>query len=245
MKAIGYSRVSTDEQAKHGVSLDNQAEQIKKYCHGEGFELIRMIEDAGISGGKNRARPGFIQLLDAVDQHRVDVIVIYSLERLSRDMLTLLSLERLLADQDIQLHTIDGRINTSTPDGFMSFAMKAFMGEMERRQVKHRTRKAMQYKKDQGQVVGSIPYGYKRTGDTLKPIKTEQDNIKRAVDLHATGARLADIIRIFNSEGRKTRSGKDWNSQQVKRILPEYQPKWRKGRTRISQATRLFLEAVA
>jgi DNA invertase Pin-like site-specific DNA recombinase len=52
--------------------------------------------------------------------------------------------------------------------------MKAFLGEMERRQVKYRTKKAMEFKKAQGSVVGSVPYGYRRLQDRLEPDEAEQ-----------------------------------------------------------------------
>jgi site-specific DNA recombinase len=146
MKAIGYIRVSTEEQAREGISLDNQRAKIEAYCEYKGFTLVGIIEDAGISGGKNKARPGFIEVLNKVESGEAEALVLYSLERLSRDMLTLLALERLLDEHDIELHTVEGEVNTSTPDGFVNFAMKAFLGEMERRQVKYRTKKAMEFK---------------------------------------------------------------------------------------------------
>jgi len=150
MRTMGYVRVSTDEQAREGISLENQKARIAAYCEYRGFTLTGIIEDAGISGGKNRARPGFIEVLNKVESGEAEALVLYSLERLSRDMLTLLALERLLDEHDIELHTVEGEVNTSTPDGFVNFAMKAFLGEMERRQVKYRTKKAMEFKKAQG-----------------------------------------------------------------------------------------------
>ena len=59
MKAIGYVRVSTEEQAREGVSLENQKDRIRNYCQYKGFSLAQIIEDAGISGGKNKARARF------------------------------------------------------------------------------------------------------------------------------------------------------------------------------------------
>ena len=56
----------------------------------------------------------------------------------------------------------------------MNFAMKAFLGEMERRQIKYRTKKALEYKKGNGEVVGAIPYGYRREGKDLVPDLNEQ-----------------------------------------------------------------------
>lgn len=244
MKAIGYIRVSTDIQAKEGVSLDNQAERIRAYCQYKGFDLLEIIEDAGISGGINKGREGFITLLDRIEANGFDVIVLYSLERLSRDMLTLLTLERYLDDNDIELHTIEGQIDTSSPDGFMSFAMKAFLGEMERRQVKYRTRKAMEHKKRNHEVVGAVPYGYQRHGKDLIPDIAEQAIIREVNEMYSQGLLLCQIVKALNETGRHTRAGNPWTPAQVRRFISDYAGKFRKSRTKISTAARQFIEAI-
>ena len=245
MKAIGYIRVSTEDQAKEGVSLDNQRNRIGAYCQYKDFELVEVIRDAGISGGINKARGGFISLLDRIEQGDVDIIILYSLERLSRDMLTLLALERLLDEYDVELHTIEGQIDTSTPDGFMSFAMRAFLGEMERRQVKYRTKKAMEHKKANGEVVGTIPFGWRREGKELIPDPNEQAIIDIVNELYERDTRLVDIVRSLNDQGKRTRAGKLWTPTQVKRLITDYQGCFKKLNTRISIATRRFIEAIA
>jgi len=245
MKAVGYLRVSTQEQAKEGVSLDNQRKRIGAYCQYKGFELAEVIEDAGISGGINKARGGFISLLDRIEQGDVNIIILYSLERLSRDMLTLLALERLLDEYDVELHTIEGQIDTSTPDGFMSFAMRAFLGEMERRQVKYRTKKAMEHKKANGEVVGTVPFGSRREGKELIPDLNEQAIIDIVNELYERDTRLVDIVRSLNDQGKRTRTGRLWTPTQVKRLIADYQGCFKKLNTRISIATRKFIEAIA
>lgn len=244
MRAATYRRVSTEGQAEKGVSLANQAERMNAYALYKGFEVVAEIEDSGISGGVNKARDGFIALLDRVQAGDIDVIILYSLERLSRDMLTLLALERLLHEHDVELHTIEGQVDTSTPDGFMGFCMKAFLGEMERRQVKHRTRAAMQHKKSNGEVVGSIPYGYTREGDSLLPVVHEQSITKEVNELYQGGHRLVDICRTLNDQGKTTRGGKPWTPQQVKRLLDGYAPTFKKQTTKIGAAARQFIEAI-
>ena len=244
MKAIAYIRVSTKEQ-REGVSLDNQRKRIGAYCQYKDFELAEVIEDAGVSGGINKARGGFISLLDRIEQGDVDVIILYSLERLSRDMLTLLALERLLDEYDVELHTIEGQIDTSTPDGFMSFAMRAFLGEMERRQVKYRTKKAMEHKKANGEVVGTVPFGSRREGKELIPDLNEQAIIDIVNELYERDTRLVDIVRSLNDQGKRTRTGKLWTPTQVKRLITDYQGCFKKLNTRISIATRQFIEAIA
>jgi len=245
MNGISYRRVSTEDQAKNGVSLENQAERIRQYCDYRGIKLAAEIEDSGISGGINKARDGFIDLLNRVEHGGIDVIVLYSLERLSRDMLTLLALERLLDEHDVELHTVEGQIDTSSPDGWMAFAMRAFLSEMERRQIKFRTKRAMQHKKAHGQVVGAVPYGYERQGNDLVPVLSEQAVIKTVNIMYQSGKRLVEIVDYLNSQGTITREGRPWIATQVKRLINGYENSFKKSHTKLSAATRQFIEAIA
>jgi site-specific DNA recombinase len=254
-RAIAYTRVSTEDQAKHGISLENQTERIRAYCQYKGFDVVAEIEDAGISGGVNKGREGFIQLLNLVESGKADVIVLYSLERLSRDMLTLLALERLLDEYTVELHTVDGQIDTSTPSGWMTFAMHAFTGELERRNIKHRTKRAMEHKKSNGHLTGAVCYGYSEKSvdvpgrdkplKVLEPYEPEQAVIDIVNSMYQDGSRLVEIVAHLNSEGILTREHKPWTPQQVKRLISGYEGCFKKRRTRISAATRHFIEAIA
>ena len=85
LKAIGYVRVSTDEQAREGLSLDLQVARIGAYCEAKGWELLRVYRDAGISG-KDLERPGIQSLLHDLKGNGVDVVVILKLDRLTRSI---------------------------------------------------------------------------------------------------------------------------------------------------------------
>ncbi|AFM24989.1 recombinase family protein [Desulfomonile tiedjei] len=254
-RAAIYTRVSTEDQAENGVSLENQSERIREYCSYKNLEIVVEIEDAGVSGGLNKSREGFMKLLDLAENGQIDCIVFYSLERLSRDMLTMLTLERLFEDHNVELHTVDGQVDTSTPDGFMQFAMKSFLGEMERRQIKYRTKKAMQHKKQNGHVTGAVCYGYTEKIVSIngreKPLRVlqlyepEQEIIRSVNTMYQTGKRLSQIVCSLNSNGITTREGKGWTPQQVKRLIPGYENCFKKSKTRISVAARAFIEAIA
>ena len=245
MKAVGYIRVSTEEQAREGVSIDNQIERIKAYCQYKGYVLQKVIKDEGISGGKNKEREGFVSLLTHIEHNDCDALVLYSLERLSRDMLTLLCLEKLLNVYDVELHTVEGEIDTSTPDGFMSFAMRAFLGEMERRQVKYRTKKAMEYKKGQGKVIGQVPYGYKREGGDLVPHKSEQEVIRVVNRLYGGSKALSFIVKRLTELEYQTRQGKNFKPQQVKRIIKDYEPVYSHNGSRKAGEIKKFIFSIA
>jgi len=245
VKAVGYVRVSTESQVKEGVSIDNQIERIKSYCGYKSYELIEVIKDEGISGGKNREREGFVRLLGRLEENDFDAIVLYSLERISRNMLTLLCLEKLFDEYDVELHTVEGQIDTSTPDGFMGFAMRAFLGEMERRQVKYRTKKAMEYKKGKGEVVGQVPYGYKREENSLISDKKEQELIKIVNKLYQGKKSLSFVVKRLTELGYQTRQGKSFRSQQVKRIIKDYERVYSSDGSKQAEKIKEFIFSIA
>jgi site-specific DNA recombinase len=244
MNGISYRRVSTADQAANGVSLENQAERIRQYCEYKGIRVVHEIEDVE-SGGVNKARAGFVELLNRVEHGGIDVIVLYSLERLSRDMLTLLALERLLHEFGVELHTVEGQLDSSSPDGWLNFAMKALLSEHERRQIKHRTRRALEHKKRNGKVFNHCPYGFRREGNELVQDLNEQTIIERVNEMYRDGKRLVDLVDYLNSQGTPTKYGKEWTPQQVKRLIIGYEDTFRKGQTKLKTATRAFIEAIA
>lgn len=246
MKAIGYVRVSSEQQVREGESLDVQRERIDDYCKYQKFDLAEIFEDAGISGSKNRTRPDFMRLLNRLEQGDVQVLVLVSLDRLSRDMLTLLCLERLLSENNVQIHTLDsgGSVDTSSPSGFMNFAMRAFMGEFERRNTKARTKAVMESKGKRGEVCGSIPYGFMRAGDNLVENPDEQRVVKRANLLYRRDANLLQICRKLESEGLQSRNGKPFDATQIKRMVNGYERVFTWKRDPITATIKHFIEVI-
>ena len=85
MRAIGYARVSTDDQAQAGVSLDFQEEKIRAYCVAKDWDLVSLIRDEGQSA-KDLKRPGMQRILEGVRKKEFDVVVILKLDRLTRSV---------------------------------------------------------------------------------------------------------------------------------------------------------------
>jgi site-specific DNA recombinase len=96
MKAIGYIRVSTEDQAREGVSLDNQKSKIRAYCELKEMEIVGIVEDAGISG-KNLNRPGVQKVLDMARRKEVDAVIVYKLDRMFRSTVDALETTKLFA----------------------------------------------------------------------------------------------------------------------------------------------------
>ncbi len=111
MKAIGYIRVSTIEQANEGVSLDNQKVKIKAYAEVKDFELLDVIEDAGISA-KNLNRPEVKRVIDMVKSKEIYAVIVYKLDRMFRNTIDALETTRQFVKQGVSFHSIQESLDT-------------------------------------------------------------------------------------------------------------------------------------
>src|SRR5947207_9644845 len=106
---LGYARVSTDEQAREGVSLDAQAAKIRSYCSLHDLTLERVLVDEGLSGaGLNR--PALQALLTAIDAGQISGVVVYKLDRLSRSTRDLLDLVDRCEEAGVALHSLQEKL---------------------------------------------------------------------------------------------------------------------------------------
>jgi len=159
LKAIGYCRVSTEEQAREGVSLDAQAENIRRYCELYDLKMVDVLIDEGRSG-KDMDRPAMNELMARVEQGAVDAVVFYKLDRVGRSTIDLLSFAEVLRASGVALHSVTEKLDTGSAHGSFFFTLLAALAEMERRQIAERTKAALAHKQDRGEWVGRPPAGY-------------------------------------------------------------------------------------
>jgi site-specific DNA recombinase len=218
MKAIGYIRVSTTDQAEEGVSLEAQRAKIAAWAELNGYELAGIYEDSGISGTK-ADRPGLTAALAAIGKG--DALVVYSLSRLSRSTKHTIEIADRLDKTGADLVSISEKIDTTTAAGKMVFRMLAVLNEFERDQIAERTSTAMQHKKAKGELVGSVPYGKVLADDgvTLMDVPAEQEVIAEARNLHGAGLSLRKIAGILAEKGFKARNGKVFAAIQIQRMV--------------------------
>lgn len=218
MKAFAYIRVSTEEQATDGVSLEAQKAKVAAWADLNGYELGGVFVDAGISGTK-ADRPGLAQALASVGKG--DALVVYSLSRLSRSTKHTLELSERLDKAGADLVSISEKIDTTTAAGKMVFRMMAVLAEFERDQLAERTSTAMQHKKAKGERVGAIPYGKALHDDgvSLVDVPAEQEVIAEARKLHAAGLSLRKIAALLAAKGFKARNGKEFAATQIQRMV--------------------------
>ncbi len=115
--AIGYARVSTDEQAREGVSLEVQQQRIRAYALAKDLELMDVLTDDGISG-KTLERPALREVLQRCERGEVGHVVVVKLDRLTRRTRDLVALvDDLFLARHIELHSVSESLDTSTPHG--------------------------------------------------------------------------------------------------------------------------------
>jgi len=219
MKAMGYVRVSTDEQAREGISLENQKAKIESYCMLHDLELIGIVEDPGKSG-KDLNREGMRELLDHIEGRQINAVIVYKLDRLSRKVIDTLNLIELMRRHNIEFHSITDNIDTKTAMGKFFLNVMASLAQMERDLISERTKDALQHKISKNERAGQIPYGWALSpdGNTLLPNPKEQKAISLIRDLHDKGYSYRAICRELEAK-RYEPIGTRWHHQTIKNIL--------------------------
>lgn len=179
MKAIGYTRVSTEDQAREGVSLDNQESKIRAYAALHGLELVDVIRDEGISG-KGLARPGFNRLRGILDAGGANAVIAYKLDRISRKTIDILTVLENWERRGIAFHCIQDRIDTTTAAGKFLLTILSAMAQMERDLISERTTDALSYKKKNGEWLGNVPFGFRLHEGRLVENPEAQATIRKA-----------------------------------------------------------------
>lgn len=218
-KAIGYVRVSTEEQAREGMSLENQRAKITGYCELNELELVEILEDPGKSG-KDLNREGIQNLVEFIKGRRIDAVIVYKLDRLSRRVRDTLSLMDLVEKKSVAFHSITEKIDTKSAMGKFFLNIMASMNQWERDTISERTRDALQLKIVNNERAGQVPYGWRLAsdGNTLLANQKEQEAIRLIKELHEKGYNYSAIGRELTGRGYQP-LGKQWHAQSIKNIL--------------------------
>ena len=222
-KAVGYIRVSTQEQANEGVSLAAQEARIRAYCTVAGLELVAMIREEAVSGSVPLARrPAGTELVLTVARRQAAHVVAVKLDRLFRDAVDALEQSRAWDRAGVALHLVDcggQAIDTRSAVGRMFLTMLAACAELERNLTAERTAAALAHKKSNREAYSPTPYGFDREGARLVENPAELAAVERIRELAAAGASLRGIARELAAEGIAAKRGGRWHPQSVAEIL--------------------------
>lgn len=220
--AVIYARVSTDQQANEGVSLDMQIARCMEYLDAKGLTLLDTIVDAGFSAKSIAGRQGFTRIVDMLNRREINHVVTYKLDRAFRDTEEGLHLVKIMAKRGVALHIVSEQaaVRTESADDEFMLTLKLGLAQRERKVVSERTKAALHRKREKGEFCGGeTPYGYRQENGMLVPDLEEQTVIRKILNLRGKGYSIRRIVRILAEDGHVNRRGKLFQKTQVERIL--------------------------
>jgi len=217
IRALGYTRVSTEEQAREGLSLEMQADRIRAYCAAERWELVDVFSDPGISGAQ-RQRPGLDRLLASLPG--VGALVVWKLDRLARNARHLLEIVEQLQGRGIRFVSVTESFDTGTAAGKLQLTILAACAEFERELMRDRCREASAQRARQGKWAGRAPWGYQLVDGDLRPHPANAAHLRHAYELLLGGMSLRSIARwLTGTTGGGPAGGPYWEPYRLKAVL--------------------------
>jgi len=210
-RALGYVRVSSEEQAREGVSLGAQAERITAYALAMGWELVGIVRDEGRSAA-NLKRPGIQGILADVARPKArtwDALIVVKLDRLTRSVRDLCTLVESFERGSVNFVSIGESVDTGSAAGKLFLNIIGALGQWEREVIGERTADALAHLKAQGKrISGRAPFGFTFGEDSaVIPCEREQQTLVRIWALRASGASLAEVSRALATAGHINRCG--------------------------------------
>lgn len=224
MKAAIYTRVSSEEQAQGGTSLEVQRQRAEAYCQAQGWQCVETFTDAGVSGAK-ADRPALQRLLAAVERGGVEVIVVAKMDRLARSMRHLSPMLGRLDDQGVALVSIAESFDSLSPAGRLMRNMLGSMAEWERDVIRERTESGRLARlREGGWAGGDAPLGFRveRSGGRARLILDEAEAalVRRAVSLLLDrGLSTGQAAKVLNAEGYLPRKAPRWTAALLRNHL--------------------------
>ena len=218
-----YTRVSSQEQAEKGTSLESQAEQLEAFCKGQKWEIFNHYVDGGFSG-KDGNRPALQALRRDAKAGYFEKVAVWKLDRLARNQRLILELEAEFREQDISLFSIKEMVDTQTAIGRTVFQVLGLTAEWERDNITERTKTGrLQRMKEGYWASGRAPFGYDYNKVTKHLVinVSEAEIIRKIYDLYASGKSLGAIADTLNKElvSPRGKNSKGWYNNSIRHIL--------------------------
>ncbi|NTV28730.1 MAG: recombinase family protein [Candidatus Omnitrophica bacterium] len=218
-----YLRVSTDEQARFGYSLESMLDKCKHYIASQDDAvLVEVYEDNSSGTLSPSKRPALCRLMGEVSSGKWDVILVWKLDRLSRSLRDTLEIEHVLRKANKGLESVTERLDTSTAAGRMFFNTVASFAEFESAQIADRTRTTMSVLASNGKhhLGGKPPLGYKLGFDGAYVVNESCAEVVRvAFEQFLRLKCFSKVARVLNERGLLTANGKRWSHRQIMLLI--------------------------
>ena len=211
-----YKRVSTLDQKREGFSLGEQEEKLKEFCKFKGYEIYKVYADEGISA-KNDKRPAYQEMMRDVKDKKINVIVAFKLDRLTRSVYDIEKLMKFVNDNDCDIDCMADESNTTTSNGRMVMRIMTSVSQNEIEKCSERTKFGMVGAIKAGHIPNKCPLGFKRNNKKLVPDPLTKDIVIRVFDLYLEGKSYQTIANIYNEE--KVLGKTNWRDSTINHII--------------------------
>ena len=199
-KSAIYVRVSTDAQREEGYSIDAQKEALAAYCVAQSIKNYEFYEDGGYSGS-NMNRPELQRLIKEIKNKKIERVLVYRLDRLSRSQKdTLYLIEDVFNPHGVDFVSLKESMDTATPIGRLMVGILSAFAQLERENIRERTRMGMKERVKEGFWMGGgrIPFGYDydQKQGILVPNK-DADTVRKIYDLYIQGYSCLSIAQML------------------------------------------------
>lgn len=228
-KVAIYARVSTTEQAEEGYSIDEQTRLLTEWCNQHGYIVYKEYVDRGISGKSIAVRPALQQLLMDAKKKEFDIVVVWKMNRLARNILDLLQIVNLLEQKNIAFRSLSEHHETATPTGKLQFHMMAAIAEFERGNIAENVKMGMLARAKEGFWNGGQVLGYdiieisgenkKRRQTKLVINENEAQTVREIFELYTKGYGYKSIANKVNKGGHRSKRGGLFAINTIRTIL--------------------------
>lgn len=214
-----YTRVSTDEQAREGFSLDSQLERLRSFCKAREWTIAGEYIDAGYSG-RNTRRPGYMQMMSEID--RWDGILVIKMDRIHRNQKNFIIMMEQLGKQQKEFISMQESLDTNTAMGRFVMRIIQDIAQLESEQIGERVFSAMIHKaRKTDEFMGhKMPFGYQLKKGQIIPIPEKIEIVKKVFDLYVNGT-IDPIIKTDKGYVNKI-NGRRIKERNVNRVKNRY-----------------------
>ena len=230
IKAGLYARVSTDIQLE-GYSIDAQKEFLLNYAKAKEFTEYEYYVDGGYSG-KDLERPAIQKLIRDVKEHKIDCVIVFKLDRISRSQKdTLYLIEEVFNKYNVGFVSVRENFDTTTPFGKAMVGVLSIFAQLERETILERTKIGIQKRAENGYWKGGgkdpFPYSYDKNTGTLIPVPEQVELLHKMINLYLNGYSFVKISNIVGMD--ESMVEKRILSRRTLGIVP-YKDQWFEGK---------------
>ena len=222
-KAAMYIRWSTEDQGQ-GTTLEVQVENCRRYCDGQGWYVPddMILIDDGYSGG-NLHRPALTRLRKMVATGQVDTVIVYRLDRLSRNLADATNLVDREFKNRALVRSATEDVSPEVDEGWLNYSFRAAFADYERRIIRQRTLSGKVKRLQQGRKVhGRAPYGWRHTAKAgVLEIHPEAATVVRQLFMKCAYENMGApaLARWANEQGIPSPQGSKWHQGALRRML--------------------------